>query len=380
MDAEGKSFSLRYVGRRFSRARLPLDVLGDLPALRDLIAALAKQDFRLKHPDRKRVPQGFDKSISFALTSIKEGSAIPIFTLDHEAAQQNLPNIGDGMTEMVERAFDRVGEIFDNAANDIFPHALSQDAIYALSKLGANIQNDESIEFTGTTGADGKVVSLDAFRRKKLLTHVRETYTVEFEAVGKLTGIDASHNTIQVQTEKYGELKLHLVDVSMPAEQFDGNIGALIEFSLSIALDAHDDLKDIEKVHSVDLVRPYDEDVMRCVTRLQEIAKVEKGWLGEQQGEQVVHLAGMRATQLVFMRADLAKIFRIFPTEDGGISLEFTKDGWDFAVEISPDGSLEIDASSKNGSVFEAKSFSGFTQDFFDAFDEMIAVVSDDQD
>lgn len=380
MDDDEKSFSLRYVGRRFNGARLPLDVLGDLPALRDLIAALAKQEFRQKNPDRKRVPQGFDKSISFALTNIDEGSAVPVFTLDREAAQQNLPNIGDGMTEMVDSAFNRVAKIFDDAANDIFPQALSQDAIYALSKLGANIQKDESIEFTGTTGADGNVVSLDTFRRKKLLTHVRETYTVEFEDVGTLTGIDASHNTIQVLTVKYGELRLSLDGVSMPAEQFDGSLSALIEFSLSIALDAHDDFKAIEKVHSVDLVRPYDDDVMRCVTRLQEIAGIEKGWLGEQQGEQVVHLAGMRATQLVFMRADLAKEFRIFPTEDGGISLEFDKLGWSFAVEILPDGSLEIDASSEDGQVFEPQSFEEFSQGFFDAFDKMIAVITDDQD
>ena len=101
MDDEGKSFSLRYVGHRFEGARLPLDVLGDLPALRDLITALAKQDFRHKHVDRKRVPRGFDKSISFSLTDIKNGSAVPVFVLDREMAQQNLPNFGDEMETIV---------------------------------------------------------------------------------------------------------------------------------------------------------------------------------------------------------------------------------------------------------------------------------------
>lgn len=380
MDGGEKSFSLRYIGRRFSGARLPLDVLGDLPALRDLIAALAKQEFRQQNVDRKRVPRGFDKSISFSLKDIKEGSAIPVFELDREAAQQNLPNFGDGMEEIVNRAYQRVAKIFDDAGQGSFPQALPLDAIHALTKLGANIQDDEKIEFCETTGADGNVVSLDAFRRKNLLTRVRETYTFEFESVGTLTGVDASHNTIQVQTEEYGELRLSLDGVSMPAEQFDGNLHTLVEFSLSIALDAHDDLKAIEEVHSVDLVRPYDEDVMRCVTRLQELAKIEKGWLGDQHGEQLVHLAGMRATQIIFMRANLAKLFRIFPTEDGGISLEFEKDGWSFAVEVMPDGSLEIDGSSEADDVYEAKSFDGFSKDFFEAFDEMISVVFDDED
>lgn len=380
MDEEGKSFSLRYVGRRFDRARLPLDVLADLPALRDLIAALAKQEFRQKNPDRKRVPQGFDKSISFALTGVEDGSARPVFVLDHEMAQQNLPNIGDGMEEIVGRAYERVAKIFDDAAAGRFPQALPQDAIHALSKLGANIQKDEHIEFEGTTGADGNVVSLDTYRRKNLLTRVRETYTVEFDSVGILSGVDATHNTIQVRTEKYGELRVPLDGVSMPAEQFDGNLHTLVEFSVSVALDADDKFKAIEEVHSVDLVRPYDEDVMRCVIRLQELAKTEKGWLGEEQGEQLVHLAGMQATQLIFMRANLAKLFRIFPTEDGGISLEFDKAGWSFAVEIMPDGSLEIDGSSENGQIFEAKSFEGLSQEFFEDFDRMIAVVVDEED
>ena len=378
MDEEGKPFSLRYVGRRFERARLPLDVLGDLPALRDLIAALAKQEFRQKNADRKRVPRGFDKSISFSLTEIEDGSAIPVFELDLEAAQQNLPNFGDGMEEVVSRAYQRVAKIFDDAGQGRFPQALPLDAIHALTKLGANIQDDERIEFCDTTGTDGNVVSLDAFRRKNLLTRVRETYTFEFESVGTLTGVDASHNTIQVQTEEYGELRLSLDGVSMPAEQFDGSLHSLVEFSLSIALDAHDSLKAIEEVHSVDLVRPYDEDVMRCVNRLQDLSKIEKGWLGDQDGEQLVHLAGMRATQIIFMRADLAKVFRIFPTENGGVSLEFDKDGWSFAVEVMPDGSLEIDGSSENNEVFEAKSFEGFSKDFFEEFDKMISVVMND--
>lgn len=380
MDDESKSFSLRYVGRRFSNARLPLDVLSDLPALRDLIAALAKQEFRQKNPDRQRVPQGFDKAITFALIGIEDGSAVPKLSLENEVAQQNLPNIGDEMEQIVARAFIRVAKIYDDAAQNVFPPSLPQDAIHAFSKLGANIQDDERIEFQGQLGHDGNVVRLDSYRRKNLLTRLRETYTKEFEGLGNLTGIDATQNAIQVQTEQYGELRLPLEGVSLPVAQFDGHLFSLVEFSISIALDARDEFKGVEDVYSVDLVRPYDEAVVRCVRRLQELSKIEKGWLGESQGEQLVHLAGIRATQLTFMRAGLAELFRIFPTEDGGISLEFDKDGWSFAVEIMPDGSMEIDGSSEDGTVFEVQAFGEFSEEFFNAFDKMTAVALDDKD
>lgn len=281
---------------------------------------------------------------------------------------------------LVARAFARVAKIYDDAGRDVFPQALPQDAIRALSKFGANIQDGERIEFQGQFGREGDVVSLDSYRRKNLLTRVRKTYTKEFEGVGSLTGIDATHNVIQVQTDQYGELRLSLEGVALPVEQFDGNLYSLVEFSISIALDAHDEFMAVEEVHSVDLVRPYDEALTRCVTRLQELSKIEKGWLGDGQGEQLVHMAAMRATRLIFMRAGLANLFRIFLTEDGGVSLEFDKDGWSFAVEIMPDGSIEIDGSSEDGEVFEVQSFDEISDEFFNAFDTMTAVVINDKD
>lgn len=377
---EKTTLSLRYVGRRFNGARLPLDVLNDLPALRDLVASLAKHEFRQNNPDRKRVPQGFDRAISFSLVDITEGSAVPVIALDYEVAQQSLPKIGDGMSDVVAKAFEQIARIYDDADQDKFPQALPLDAIRALSKLGSGIQEGERIEFVGTHSAGGEVASLDVFRRKKLLTRVRETYTTEFEDVGLLTGLDASRNAVQIHTEKYGEMWLPLDGTAMPAEQFAGAIKNLVEFSISVELDANDVFQSVDAVHSVDLIRPYEKAVVNCVSRLQELSKVERGWLGDDQGEQLVHLAGMRATQLVFARADLAELFRIYPTEDGGVSVEFDKDGWRFAVEILPDGTLAIDGDSEDGEAFEEQEFDGFSEDFFSAFDKMTSVILNDKD
>lgn len=379
-DEEKTKLSLRYVGRRFNGAKLPLDVLNDLPALRDLVAALAKHEFRQNNPDRKRVPQGFDRAISFSLIGVEDGSAVPVIALDQEVAQQSLPNIGDKMSAVVESAFRQIAKIYDDADQNKFPQALPLDAIRALSKLGSGIQDGEHIEFVGAKSSTGDIVSLDAYRRKKLLTRVRETYTSEFEDVGLLTGVDASRNTVQIDTEKYGEMWLPLDGTAMPVEQFAPALNNLVEFSISVELDANDVFQSVDAVHSVDLIRPYDEAVMNCVNRLQELSKVERGWLGDNHGEQLVHLAGMRATQFVFMRADLAELFKIYPTEDGGVSVEFDKDGWSFAVEIMPDGTLELDGSSEAGGTFEAQEFDGFSEGFFDAFDQMTSVVLNDQD
>ena len=59
-----RRLSLHYKGSRFRNARLPVDVLSDLSAFRDLLVSYAKDEWRRRHADRKRVPKGFDKSLS----------------------------------------------------------------------------------------------------------------------------------------------------------------------------------------------------------------------------------------------------------------------------------------------------------------------------
>ena len=88
---------LRYVGARFNGAKLPLDVLADLPAFRDLVVAFAKDLWRKQNADRQRVPRGFDRSMSFDLTAIEDGSAIPNLTWDRESAQSCLPGFADAV-------------------------------------------------------------------------------------------------------------------------------------------------------------------------------------------------------------------------------------------------------------------------------------------
>lgn len=376
MMDDSKTYGLRYVGDRFANARLPLEVLSDLPAFRDLLAAVAKHQFRKKNADRQRVPRGFDRSISFTLVDIENGSAVPIFELETEIAQQSLPSIGNQIETIVSEAYNEVVSLIDNASRDVFPDVFPTDVIRAWTKFGSSLQGEERIEFQGSRGQDGNVVSFTHERRKRLLTQMRETYTAEIEAVGTLTGIDTKRNTIQIETEAYGELRLELNDIGGLATDFDGSTGSEVEFTISAALDANDELKAIESVSSADLVRPYDQHVIRCIQRLRNLAELEPGWLGQGQGEQVVHLAGTRATQLVFARAEYAHLFRLYPMEGGGVSIELDKGDWSFAVEIQSDGNVEIDGSSANGDVFEEMSFEKMGADFFKAFDDMVGLAN----
>ena len=371
MGDDIKAYRLKYVGARFSGARMPVEVLADLPAFRDLIAAIAKDQFRRQNSYRQRVPRGFDQSIAFTLLGITDGSAVPLLALDKEVAQRSLPNVEDEVETVIEAAYHEAAQLIDDASRGKFRPALPTDVIQAIKKFGANIRDGERIELLETMGDDGNVVAFDLERRKRLLTHARETYTAELQDVAILTGVDVTRNQIQVESVKFGELKLDLSQIGADAKRFDGATQSQVEFTARVALDAHDTFRQIEELHSADLVRPYDEVIMKCIERVQNLAALEPGWLGNGCGERIVHLAGTRATQLIFTRAKLANLFRIYPTEEGGLSIEFDKDGGSFAVEILPDGSIEMDGSSNNGDAIDAQTFEKLDAIFYRAFDEM---------
>ncbi|MCK0510026.1 hypothetical protein [Aromatoleum buckelii] len=275
MTDDATIFKLRYVGLRFDGARLPVDVLSDLPAFRDLLAAFAKDEWRALNADRQRVPKGFDKSLSFDLVSIEEGSAVPSLDWNRGTAQTYLPGFADELYDVVKASFRDVVDLIDGAGNDRFPKSLSSEHVRALNKLGSGLRESERIEFLGTAGADGNVIYLDTYRRKKLITRVRETYQARFEGTGTLLGAvvnaDAAGGYIEVLTIEHGNIRIQL-DAERVVNEFDGNINAVVQFDLQIELDNADRFRSVIEAFDVALIdQGIGEELERCRSRLFEI-------------------------------------------------------------------------------------------------------------
>ncbi len=383
-EGRGASFKFRYVGDRFADAGLPFDMLSDLEALRDLVAALAEEEFRRKRGGRP--PLGFNKAISLALVGIRGGGTVPEVAFQSDAARRSLPEFGDELDDLVVAAFDRVVMICDGASHDGFPDIPSPKAVGAMSKFGANLLEGEHMEFPGKKGRSGGKVIWDRKRLENFKdTHQRsvseafdmqlETRRRKFDGIGPLAGVDTVRNSVQVQTDEHGDVWLPLGCLSRSISQFSGNLFAPVEFSASIAVNADGKLINVEEVYSVDLFEQRDGDVWDRIVRLRELFTMEKGWLGNGQGEESTPVAILRAANLVFKRRKFADLFRIYPTGNGGISVEFDKGGWNFCAEMMPDGSIEIDRSLPGEKTFEIESFDGMSQDFFNEFDRMTAVT-----
>lgn len=373
MAEENPTFGLRYVGARFHDARLPVDVLSDLPAFRDLLVSFAKEEWRTSNQDRKRLPRGFDKSFAFDLVSIENGSAVPKLEWNRETAQATLPGLTDQLSEVVDRAYIRLLNLVDAAGNDNVPDAMSSEQVRALNKFGAGLRDGEKIEFKDSRDEAGQVIYLDIARRKRLITQARGSYRSRYEGIGRLLGsqIDAAEvlGQITVQTDQHGDIVIQL-EVERIQSEFDGNINAQVQFDLMIELDNNDVFRAVVESYDVDLIG--DEivaDLTRRRERIAELLALPNGW-HDGDGSAVTAVAGEAAQKFLDKRPLLAAHYLIFPTMSGGILIEIEQNGWDFSVEFAADGTVEMFGVQVDGpDEMEAQTFPGIDDRFVAVFD-----------
>ncbi|MDQ8732408.1 hypothetical protein [Bradyrhizobium sp. LHD-71] len=372
----GKSFKLRYEGARFNGTRLPVDVLTDLPAFRDLLVAYAKDEWRALHADRQRVPKGFDKSISLDLIAIEDGSAIPNLDWDRSTAQAALPGFVDQLESIVDSSFGQLVALIDGAGHGQFPKSLGSEHIRALNKLGSGLRNSERIEFVGTKGADGGVVYLDSVRRKALITRVRETYQSRIESVGTLRGTQIDDvgvgGHILVSTSTYKEIKIPL-EADRVKDEFDGNIESEVQFDLQVEMDNNDQLRSIVEVFDVGLIdAEIGAHVQRCRTRIEEIGRLEPGW-HDGSGDKIAPAALENAFRFLSRRPSLSRTYKVYPTLEGGITFEFEVEGWDLTVEFLGSGGVELYGVEIEGNREIAPTpFIDLSADFLNEFDNRV--------
>ncbi|WP_145012425.1 hypothetical protein [Pseudomonas oryzihabitans] len=344
-----ESFQLRYVGARFNKARLPVDVLSDLPAFRDLLVAYAKDEWHRQNQQYKRVPKGFDKSLDFDLTAIEEGSAIPKIDWNKSTAQETLPGLADQLQSIVSKSYSDIVRLIDDAANDVFPNSLSYEHIKALNKFGARLRPGERIEFLNSKDANGQVIFFDINRRKELITRVRETYEAGFEGLGTLIGCIADERTssILVRTEKHGDITIPL-DTKRVIEDFDGSIGSEVQFDLSIELDHSDKLRNVIAVKDIELIETMSDAQQKLASRLRYISDFKDGWM-DGAGAAASSRAVSSCRELFRKTKDLAERYRLYPSEEGSLLVEFETNDWEYFIRIEVDGRISLSGLSLDG-------------------------------
>ena len=82
-------------------------------------------------------------------------------------------------------------------------------------------------------------------------------------------------------------------------------------------------------------------DMYRRRDRIAALSSLADGWYDG--SGKALTLAAVSAGNSLLMRSPgSASLYRIFPTDVGGLLFEFTRAGWDYSIEIAPDGRAEI--------------------------------------
>ncbi len=363
--ADNKTFKLRYVGTRFNGARMPVNVLSDLPAFRDLLVSFARDEYLQRHTDRKRVPKGFDASLTLDLTQIEEGSAQPNLVWSRSVAQEMLPGIEDELAEIVEASYADIAHLFEGAAGDGGSPDLSPDKLRALDKFGAGLRPDERIELIPVTGDN--VVYLDFERRKRLITSVRETYNVRLTGVGTLVS-NSVHGHIIIRTDN-GDISVE-IDPEEIKQNFDGSLDQPVQYDIMVEMDRNERIRNVVDVFDVAVVdASLEAAVSRSYERLNELSRMKAGWL-DGEGSAIDEAALRSAQKFISKRAILAGAMRIYPNEGAGVLIELETGGWDMSVEFASNGSVEIYGIEIDGAdEMESQTFNGVGDELLAAFD-----------
>lgn len=156
----------RLQGQRFERGTIPLDMLGDLSVLGEMITEVAKWRFLQAHPERERSPRGFADGVSLGLTAIEDGSAIPVISLQSDPPQ--LDGMPSEYQEYFEEARDAIIGAIDAVERDEPPTRYLPDKFLGyFDRMGRRLRDGESINFTHS--AEGRTVRLTRDSRRRLV-------------------------------------------------------------------------------------------------------------------------------------------------------------------------------------------------------------------
>jgi len=340
-------------GQRFGGHGIPLDVLPDLRAYRDLVLELAKVLFLRNNPLRKRVPKGFGDSLRLTLSQLREGSTVAVLTRDQSPREQPpLPNL------VVEDVFSEARDLINEcvrAAEECrsVPDDFPLELLAAFDGVGRHLKKDESVELRTPGEERGPLLGFK--ERKHLVLLTRADYRAEVELVGRAVAIGTDKSDFRIELDS-GEV------VTCPlAREREREVTTAIRDRTRLRIrvdgtgcfDRSDRLERVEQIDGFETIDTLDE-------RLRELASLSDGWLdGEGIGLAPSNVDHVREILDNVLGGGIVPMPSVYPRPDGGIQAEWTISPWevslvfDFAThkvrmgasDVSSDAELEDERS-----------------------------------
>ncbi len=317
----------RLTGQRFEGGSIPLEMLNELPALGEMIVAVAKWRYLRDHPDRKRTPRGFAESASLRLTGVEQGSAIPIIEISFASPSSpdtpQLPGMPGEFGKYFEEARDCIIDAISAAEHgEASTYNLPDEYLRYFDRFGRRLHEGESIEFSSKSGV-GSVRLTRASRRKLIRASQASEVTEEVLIRGSIPEMDQDRMTFELQSLEGRKIPAVIEEShrNVILEGFNGyEAGGKVSIRGIGKYDRQERLVKLDSIEEITALDPMDVNY-----RLDEFRSLRDGWFeGEGRAPSREGLDWLATQFEQRYPADLPLPF-LYPTPEGGVRAEWSE-------------------------------------------------------
>jgi hypothetical protein len=303
----------RFTGSRFDEHTLPVDVARDLAAYEELLIELAKHLWIIDHPDRKRVPRGFEKGFSLHLEGmVEDGSAKPL--LSWVAAGALALQGGEG--GYFEQARDLIADCVNaSATGQVLPAKFPKKLLEYFNDFGRSLRDGESLELPRPAG----VAQLTPECRKKLVLDANQVYSKDVELTGRIGEIDWEKQTFRLRLETGSAVTAQLPEhFNELTRQAGGKERTIVSIRGVGFYDAFDQLQKITETHHLELLTNQ-----VLASQIEDLSAMQDGWLEGKGKAPDKDCLAWATDRLVASFPENLPFPLIAPTAEGGLFLEW---------------------------------------------------------
>ncbi|MGA5493116.1 hypothetical protein ACPCSP_01945 [Streptomyces cinereoruber] len=364
MASDSRAFgSWRLRGGRYEEPGLPVAFLAEFARYERLVVDVARGLWKQRHTARQRVPGGFASSFSLRLSDIRTGSVIPV--LERQVVEPDaLFEDGDA------GIFDEARLVIEEALRSIqadkgIPATFPVSALKEFSSFGRSLGEEEYIEFE--SGSPDCVIYSQSVRRLIQEKARLERFEIEMLLAGQIVALSADKRTFEFRLTRGDKVVLGRFssdDVIAELRQYLdlSTMAPTVSINAVAIQSMNDEIIEIQDVLSIEPSLPP-----AWSDRLAELDGLEAGWL-DGHGRSVSRklLRAVETILLDFLDAQVRYPY-IYPTEDGGVQLEWPYSRGEVTVTITPDEKVEAYSFSKeddreSDKVFHWRQLDGITE------------------
>ncbi|MBC7631724.1 hypothetical protein [Aeromicrobium sp.] len=321
---------IRLDGDRFTGKRIPVDVTPELQRYERLVIEVAAQQWKTQNPE-KNLPRFFRDQFQLSIVDVEDGSATPVLERVSNSAYDTY---FDHAAESVDKAFEAI------IAGEEEEVSAWVTKLPDFRDFGSTLEAGEAIEFRPKTPAVIRYTpEIRTVRFPKAPTRKRAVADEDPRAlVGRLTALDANHWKFTLTDlngrEVQGTYTNPDLTDDIKAVLNASTVAPVARVIAYIAADANGQLARIVDVESVELFESEREPWTR---RLIELATLQAGW-SEGTGEAIA-FAALDAVREILRQLEVTvdNYPGIFPSENGGVLVEWASIQRVISVEVNPE-------------------------------------------